>query len=570
MREKKIEVFMKSISENIFLRLISWTIITCYFSVPLYAQKDTLGRGVDILSSFRPIIRPAAKVQFSPGAVSPDTSRPVLNYSVPNQQIPLGYTITSLRPLAYSVDSVQAFTAHPYLKMGYGNLRTPYLKGSYSMGDGYAKGVQLTADHISSRAKLENQRYSSTHASVRGFKRWLPASLLGEGKLDVAIDKFNKYGYHFANPLPIEIPANDSIQQRFFTLLASAAISSTQPTQFGITYAANMDASLYTDRVGNRETGFKLNAPLQKYIGNSWRVDLQLNTDWSQLSFKGGGSISNTITSLSPMVYHWNKNFVVQAGVRPSWDPNGFQLFPVLNATIQGGDKKWALQLGWEGQLEKNSYRSLATVNPWLWVPGKLLNTSIDEKYVGIKANFGNHFYLNARSGISLIKNMPLFINDSSFLGDGKSFEVVYEERMRRFQLRGEVGYQVAERFQVGASLVINQFTGLRSQAHAWGVLPMEFNANVKVNILKDLLLKADLFSWRGARYLLKDGQNKRLPGAFDLNAGLEFKLTKSLSFWAQFNNLFNNTYQRWNQYPVYGFNCTAGVVFSPSQKKKN
>jgi hypothetical protein len=546
------------------------SLLSLCFSQTLFAQKDTVGRGVDILSSFRPSIRPAAKVQFSPGAVSPDTSRPVLSYQVPNQQIPVSYTITSLRPLAYSVDSVRAFTAHPYIKIGYGNLRTPYVKGNYTWGDGFAKGAQFSASHLSSKGKIENQQYSSTHASLRGFKRWQPASIRGEGKLTVTIDKVNKYGYQFADPLPLAIPEKDSIQQRFFTLLATAGISSTQPTEFGITYAANVEGSLFTDRVGNSETGFKLHAPLQKYIGDSWRVDLQLNTDWSQLSFKGGGSISNTIASLSPMVYHWNKNFNIQAGIRPSWDPQGFQLFPVINATIQGGEKKWALQLGWEGYFEKTNYRSLAAVNPWLWAPGKLLNTTIDEKYVGVKANVGNHFYFNARSGYSLIKNMPLFINDSSLLGDGKSFQVVYEERMRRFQLRGEVGYQVAERFQAGVSLVINQFTGLRSQTHAWGILPMELNANIKVNILKDLLLKADLFAWRGAKYLLKEGIDKRLGGAFDLNAGLEFKLTQTVSFWAQFNNLFNNTYQRWNQYPVYGFNCTAGVVFSPSLKKKN
>jgi hypothetical protein len=570
MREKNNEVIMKYKPVNLLFKIVSWVIITCCFSGTLYAQKDTLGRGVDILSNFRPSIRPAAKVQFAPGAVSPDTSRPVLSYQVPNQQIPLSYSITSLRPLAYSVDSVLAFTAHPYLKIGYGNLRTPYLKGSYTWGDGYAKGVQLTADHISSQGKLANQRYSSSNASIRGFKRWLPASLLGEGKLAVALDRFNKYGYLLANPLPLDTPEKDSIQQRYLTLLAQTSLSSTKPSELGITYAANVEASLFNDKLGNTETGVVLQAPLQKYLGDAWRVDLQLNTQFSMLSIKGGSTINNTLASFSPMVYHWNKNFNIQAGLRPSWDPQGFQLFPVLNATIQGGDKKWALQLGWEGQLEKNNYRSLASINPWLWVPAKLLNTSIDEKYLGVKANFGNHLYLNVRSGYSLIKNMPLFINDSSLSGDGKSFLVVYEERMRRFQLRGEIGYQIADRFQAAASLVINQFTGLRSQPHAWGILPMELNANIKVNILKDLLLKADLFAWRGARYRLKDGHDKRLNGAFDFNTGLEFKLTHSVSFWAQFNNLFNNTYQRWSQYPVYGFNCTAGVVFSPSQKKKN
>lgn len=540
------------------------------FATPLLAQKDSTGRGVDILSSFRPSIRSAAKVDFSPGPVSPDTSRPVLSYKVPNQQLPLGYTITSLRPLAYSHDSVLTFTASPFLKVGYGNLKTPFLQGRYAWGDGYEKGVQVSASYISSKGKIEHQRYSSSTASLGGFKRWDPASLRGEGKISLAIDNVNKYGYQFANPLPLVTPVDDSIKQRFTTLQVQGGISSTKPSALGVAYSAQVLVSHFRDRGRNAETGFRLQAPLQKYLGENWRVDLTLAAEGTTLLLKDNSSLVNNMASLSPIIHHWNQKFSFQAGLRPTWDPKGFRLLPVLNASILSTDKKWTLQLGWEGHLEKTTYRSLASSNPWLWTPGKLLNSSIDEKYIGVKASIGNHFYFNARSGYAVIRDMPLFVNDSAVLGDGKSFQVVYEDRLRRLQLKGEVGYGVADRFQAGASIVINQFSGLVSQPHVWGVLPMEFNANLKVNILKDLLVKADLFAWRGARYRLKEGTDKRLSGAFDFNAGLEFKLTPSLRLWAQFNNLLNNTYQRWNQYPVYGFNCTAGVVFSPHQKKKN
>jgi hypothetical protein len=32
-------------------------------------------------------------------------------------------------------------------------------------------------------------------------------------------------------------------------------------------------------------------------------------------------------------------------------------------------------------------------------------------------------------------------------------------------------------------------------------------------------------------------------------------------------NNLFNNRYERWNQYPVFGFNVLGGVTFAFNQK---
>ena len=91
----------------------------------------------------------------------------------------------------------------------------------------------------------------------------------------------------------------------------------------------------------------------------------------------------------------------------------------------------------------------------------------------------------------------------------------------------------------------------------------------MRLLIIKDLWLKSDLFAWSGPQYLREDGTNGKLKGATDLNAGLEFRITKNLNLWTQFNNIFNKTYQRWNQYPVYGFNFVGGVVFSFDQKNR-
>jgi outer membrane receptor for ferrienterochelin and colicin len=53
------------------------------------------------------------------------------------------------------------------------------------------------------------------------------------------------------------------------------------------------------------------------------------------------------------------------------------------------------------------------------------------------------------------------------------------------------------------------------------------------------------------------------------MNAGVEFGIVKNVKLWAQFNNIFNKQYQRWNQYPVYPFSFMGGVVFSFSQNNK-
>jgi len=178
----------------------------------------------------------------------------------------------------------------------------------------------------------------------------------------------------------------------------------------------------------------------------------------------------------------------------------------------------------------------------------------------------GDHFTYSGKVAFNKLNNQPLFINDTSAAGDGKSFRVVNAKRINVVNFGGELGYNVEEKFSLITSLAVNQYTGLQGQKKAWGLLPLELNTAMRLQIIKDLWLKGDLFAWTGPNYLKKDGSTGKLDGAFDLNAGLEFRITKNLNLWTQFNNIFNKEYQRWNQYPVYGFNFVGGIIFSFAQ----
>jgi outer membrane receptor protein involved in Fe transport len=56
---------------------------------------------------------------------------------------------------------------------------------------------------------------------------------------------------------------------------------------------------------------------------------------------------------------------------------------------------------------------------------------------------------------------------------------------------------------------------------------------------------------------------SEKLKGWTDLNLGAEYRFTKALSFWLNFNNLTNNKYYRWNNYRSYGINLLGGVSYS-------
>lgn len=529
----------------------------------LHAQRDTTKpKAVDITSAFRPVLREAAKINFNATPPAADTTRPRLQYDIPNPSLLLGYQPGSLKPLALQIDSVGRFNNSNYIKAGFGSLKTPFVQAGFSFGDGNTSGINIYAKHVASEGKREYQDFSSTQFRLSGFYK-AAQNMEWTASLGVKQDKTYKYGYL---PETLSFP-NDSVRQRFSTISARVGVHNINKTEFGLSYAPEIKIDVFSDNHKNSESNTVVNLPLQKTIGQDFAVNLGLTFDLTRLSRDKSAAINNTMWYISPSVLYKTPALRLQAGIRPSWDNKTFKMFPNVLAEVGTSDQRFTFQAGWTGYIRKTTYQYLASQNPWLWAPTSLLNTWIEERFAGFKGAVGDHFTYSAKVAFNKLNNQPLFINDTSALGDGKSFRVVNAQRINVLNLGGELGYTVEEKFSLITSLSVNQFTGLLDEEKAWGLLPLELNTALRIQVIKDLWLKGDLFAWSGPSYLKKDGGAGRLGGAFDLNAGLEFKITKNINLWTQFNNLFNKEYQRWNQYPVYGFNFVGGIIFSFDQK---
>ncbi len=237
-------------------------------------------------------------------------------------------------------------------------------------------------------------------------------------------------------------------------------------------------------------------------------------------------------------------------------------MFPNVTAEIGSDDSRFVFQGGWTGYIRRTSYQSLASQNPFITAPGALKNTWIVERYFGFKGAIEDHFTYSTKIGWDTYWNQPLYIQPG-FSTDGKTFGVVYEPKMKALHYSGELAYTEHEKFSLMAGINFNKYTGLKTYDKAYGLIPMELKTAIRVQVLKDLWLKSDLFIWEGSQLMRQNGSSAQLKGSIDLNAGMEFRIAKNFNLWSQFNNIFNNTYQRWNQFPSYGFNFLAGVIFA-------
>ena len=530
----------------------------------VFAQKDTTkGKSVDIRSAFKPVLREAAKINFNATPPSADTTKPALKYEIPNQNLALAFTPGSLKPLALNIDSGGKWDNSSYIKAGFGSLRTPYIQAGFSFGDGTSAGANIYAKHVSSQGKREYQDFTNTQVRLSGFYK-TAGNHEWNASIGMKQDRTYKYGYE---PQTLSF-TKDSMKQNFQTIAARVGMHNINKTEFGLTYAPEVKIDVFTDNLKNNESNTVVNLPLEKSVGKTFAVNLGLTFDLTRLSPKDKTAFNNTIYYVSPSVLFKTPKVNLQAGIRPSWDNKTFKMFPNVLAEVGTEDQRFFVNLGWTGYIRKTTYQYLASQNPWLWLPTTFKNSWIEERFLGLKGSVGDHFTYSAKAGFNKITNQPLFVNDTTSGLGAKSFLVVNEPRINVLHIGGQLGYTVQEKFSVIAGWNFNQYTGLKEHKRAWGLIPLELNAAMRVQVIKDLWLKADVFGWTGPQYRKADGvDNGKLKGALDLNAGLEFKITKNLNLWTQFNNITNQEYQRWNQYQVYGFNFVGGVVFSFDQK---
>jgi hypothetical protein len=320
---------------------------------------------------------------------------------------------------------------------------------------------------------------------------------------------------------------------------------------------------IFNDQLSNSESNTYINLPLKKTIGTEFEVGVALEANLSRYKPEDKTDVNNNFVVLSPSLFYKTANLNIQAGIKPSWDNSTFKLFPNVMAEFSSNDDRISFQAGWLGYIRYSGFQYMANMNPWIWAPATTQNSWIEERYAGFKGSAGDHFNYSVKVAHNKINNQPLFVNDTI---SGKSFEVLNEPEMKVMNFSGEVGYTVGEKFSVISNLTFSQYKTKLAEK-AWGLLPLEFNTTMKVQVLKDLYVNANLFAFDGPWSLTKNGR-KNLQGAMDLSAGLEFKIVDNIKLWAQFNNILNKEYQRWNQYPTYGFNFLGGVVFSFAQIK--
>lgn len=575
----------KSMRKHIHIILTSLFLLA---SVVTWAQergKDTLDTNViNVVKPYTPSVSDAFKVKESPSLDDEvTTTKKDIDYNI--FSIPVASTFTPAKGKAAVLDKQKAPKLYDnYASLGFGSYTTIlgelYLNHAISRNEtvgGYLRheSSQGGIDNLLLDDKFYNTKLQATYGQTNRDMSWN----VNFGGLHQI---YNWYG----------------MEQPRFTEAEAVGVNPSH-TFYGVHVGGDMaledsyidKGSVFFRHFGD-DNGSGENHFIAKMASDIPISDFKINTELT-VDYVGGSFDRNYITTdaidygnfsvgLAPTYQLIQDDLTLDLGVSLVYSNNSefgksyFYIYPNISASYRVVDELVIAYGGIKGGLIQNTYYDYAQDNPF--VSPTLGITPTDQKYnafVGLKGKISNSMSYNIKGAYMAENNKGLYQNnlvpDGFSLEEsyqyGNSYGVVYDN-VSTFSFGGELNVDVNRNFTLG--LTADYFIyDTKYEAEAWNLPNIKASLFVDYQISDKWFAGASLF-YEGERdeqvyvttFPVVSYGSTTLDGFFDANAHVGYRINDRLSVYAKANNIANQNYQRWLNYPVQSFQALAGATY--------
>ena len=253
-------------------------------------------------------------------------------------------------------------------------------------------------------------------------------------------------------------------------------------------------------------------------------------------------------------------------------------VYPEVTASLKVVGDYMIFYSGLTGGLEHNSYRDFTNENPFvspnLSVSPIVPTNKQYDLFAGLKGKLANSVNYTIKGTYKSEKNKSLFKHnefDVFGLHDnyqyGNSFSVVYDD-LKTLCFYGEIKADLSKKIAFGIHGTFSNFS-TTNEKEAWNLPALKMGSNLAVSISKKWKVSSELF-FVGERKEFKqiafepayiEGV-QTLDSYFDANITIDYKHTDRLSGYLKCNNLTNQNYQKWVNYPVQGLQVVLGANY--------
>ncbi len=552
------------------------------------AQKKDENIGtevVNVVKPYTPTISDAFKVKETPSLDDEETIRKEnIQYNI--FSFPVASTFAPSKGKAANVDksNLEKIFSN-YLTLAAGNYgvinaklfvtqnisNTDYFGGMlrHSSSQGGIKNVQLDDKFFTTALDL-------TYGSRTKAMSW-------NADLGYKNQVYNWYGI-YPNLLSDATIANIDEQQTYHTLYVGGRLGLDN-----ILKESALKFSRFWDAFGSAENRFVAKPSLEfDIIEHKIKVDFVLDyiSGSFDKSFYTGTSFKYGFTNIGfqPSIKIHKDDLTVNAGVGMFYSAaqesggSKFFIYPQVTGSYKIVGDLMVFYAGFEGTLQQNSYHDFVQEN--FFVSPTLVIAPTDQKfdiYAGLKGKLASSISYNIcgsyknEDGKALFKSniYDNFNANTDGYTFGNSFDVVYD-KVKTVSFFGELKADFSKNISFGINGTYSSFT-TDAEKEAWNLPAIKLATTLDVNITPKWYAGTSLFFVGERKDIFRQAtvtlpfppdENITLKSYFDLNAHVGYKYSDRLTFFLKGNNLANQDYQRWLNYPVQGLQVLGGASY--------
>jgi hypothetical protein len=564
-------------------------VILCLSVTEIFAQNrkqtnDTINTEVvNVVKPYTPRISDAFKVKEIPSTEDEVTeSKKEIKYNI--FSIPVASTFTPSKGKAADVDKAKK-------EKLYDNFAT-FGVGTYTSFLG-----EVYLNHAINRTESVGG-YVSHHSSQGGIEDLLLDDDFSNSKININYSRklrdhswnvdagyqhqvFNWYGL----PQPLfnqELGDDIDPKQKYFTFDFGGKIQ----FEDKIINSGSMRFRRFADDMDSGENRFVANTnfdiPITKgKINTTVKLDYLKGTFnrsfFDDSEFKYGNFLVGVIPSYQIIEEDLTLNLGVSAYYLNDTEggKNKFFIYPKVTASYRVANDVLIAYGGIEGDLIQNSYYDFAKQNQF--VSPTLFIRPTDQQYnayVGLKGKLSNNMSYNIRgnyfgeNNTALIRANPVLVDNNTHYQNGNSFGVVYDD-VTTFSLFGEINVDVNRNFNLGIKAEYFTYSA-DVEEEVWNKPDFEASLFMDFQINEHWFAGANLY-YNGERkdqfdiidpFLPTTPSTIVLESYFDANAHLGYRINDEWTTYIKANNIANQDYHSWLNYPVQGIQFLAGITY--------
>jgi hypothetical protein len=560
------------------LNILSTIIVTLLIANAAKAQEPggtsvNHNEQVTIISSFDPSINEAYKINTSPGEMVFNIDKPVFTYQSLDINLPTEITLNPIKPVVINADRKTSATNNS-LKLGVGSLFSPYLDFFHSSGQRNDYRFDAHVYQLSTFRNIKDYSPSpETNAYLDlNYRKFFKYHILDAG-FKYAL-KTNRY-YGFKPDDYTNVLFNDDrLKQSFNLAKIKLGISSNYSNNKKLNHSIGVESYYYFDKHSTSETFANFDFDVHKNFTVTDMLDYQELGLSGEVSFFGNSDslVTNSDVHISATPYFTGKygmfNFYLGLNFNLlSTNNTNFYFYPILDVNINLVPNVLTVFAGIDGNVQKHSYLELTELNPWLSSTASLKWDRMFKAYGGIRGNISQKVNYSVQVYWQKFNDMFFFVNVQdgmvSPLLPYNKFTTIYDEGSM-FGITGELTYAASDKVNLLLEATFNSYS-LDSLSEAYHKPSSKIKLGASFKATKKIRVWSELYYY-GKRVALdlntQPISDVDLDGFIDLNAGIDYTLTESFSVFLSLNNILNNEYERYYNYPVHGIQIMGGLTY--------